>query len=80
MGISAYVQMENTGLWNPRISSSLEEALESMKRFLGLNATDEHDECLQELLQRRFAFKNGRYLWPREARSPLIYWQAGDES
>ena len=74
MGIYAHVQMENTGLWKSRTSDSLEEALHSMKRFLGLNAIGKHDNYLLELLQRRLTLKNGRYIWPPEVRSALVYW------
>ena len=74
MGIFAHVQMENTGLWKSRTSGNLEEALASMKRFLGLNQTDEHDAYLQKLLKRRLTQKNGRYIWPPEVRSALVYW------
>jgi SAM-dependent methyltransferase len=74
MGIYAHVQMENTGLWKSRTSDSLEEALHSMKRFLGLNAIGKHDDYLLELLQRRLTLKNGRYIWPPEVRSALVYW------
>jgi len=61
LGIYANVQMENTGLWKPRTSSSLEEALSNMH--------------LMDLLQRRLVWKDGRYVWPPEVRSALIYWQ-----
>ena len=74
MGIFAHVQMENTGLWKSRTSSSLEEALGSMKRFLGLNTTDEQDDYLWKLLQRRLVLKKGQYIWPPEVRSALVYW------
>ena len=43
LGIYANVQMEDTGLWKPRTSSSLEEALSNMHRFLGLGDSNEHD-------------------------------------
>jgi 2-polyprenyl-3-methyl-5-hydroxy-6-metoxy-1,4-benzoquinol methylase len=75
MEIYAHVQMEDTGLWKPRTSGSLEEALDSMKRFLGLDATAEYDGYLRELLQRRLTLKSGRYGWPREVRSALVYWK-----
>lgn len=78
MGIFAHVQMENTGLWKSRTSGSLEEALHSMKRFLGLNAVDEHDNYLLKLLKRRLTLENGRYIWPPEVRSALVYWQTGE--
>ncbi len=75
IGIYANVLMEDTGLWEPRISSSLEEALSSMKRFMGLNESSEHDEYLMELLRRRLTWKGGKYVWPPEVSSALVYWQ-----
>ena len=75
LGIYANVQMENTGLWKPRTSSSLEEALSNMHRFLGLGDSNEHDAYLMDLLRRRLVWKDGRYVWPPEVRSALIYWQ-----
>ncbi len=75
LGIYANVQMENTGLWKPRTSSSLEEALSTMHRFLGLGDSNEHDAYLMDLLRRRLVWKDGRYVWPPEVRSALIYWQ-----
>lgn len=73
-GIYANVLMENTGLWKPRISSSLEDALSTMHRFLGLNDSGEHDGYLMKLLRRRLVWKNGKYEWPPEVRSALVYW------
>jgi SAM-dependent methyltransferase len=75
LGIYANVQMENTGLWKPRTSASLEEALNDMHRFLGLGESREQDAYLMNLLQRRLVLKNGKYVWPPEVRSALIYWQ-----
>ena len=75
LGIFANVQMENTGLWKPRVSSSLEEALSNMHRFLGLGESREYDDYLMELLRRRLTPKDGQYVWPPEVRSALIYWQ-----
>jgi len=76
-GIYANVLMENTGLWKPRTSSSLEEALGDMRRFLALDDSGEHDGYLMELLQRRLTLKEGKYVWPPEVRSALVYWQVG---
>jgi len=75
IGIYANVLMENTGLWQPRSSSSLEEALASMKHFMGLNESTEHDEYLMDLLRRRLKWAGGKYQWPPEVRSALVYWQ-----
>jgi 2-polyprenyl-3-methyl-5-hydroxy-6-metoxy-1,4-benzoquinol methylase len=78
VGIYANVQMENTGLWKPRTSSSLEEALSNMRRFLGLNESAEYDDYLMGLLRRRLVWKDGQYVWPPEVRSALVYWEVND--
>ena len=74
IGIYANVQLENTGLWKPRTSPSLEDALRDMKRFMDLEETGEQDAYLMDLLRRRLAWKDGRYVWPPEVRSALVYW------
>ncbi len=78
LGIYANVQMENTGLWKPRTSSSPEEALADMHRFLSLDESGEHDAYLMDLLRRRLTWKDGRYVWPQDVRSALVYWQVTD--
>ncbi|MBN1566356.1 MAG: class I SAM-dependent methyltransferase [Acidobacteria bacterium] len=78
LGIYANVQMEDTGLWKPRKSSTLQEALADMRRFLGLEGLDQYDDYLMNLLRRRLVCKDGQYIWPSEVRSALVYWQAGD--
>lgn len=75
LGIFANVLMEDTGYWKPRTSSSLEEALGSMHRFLGLGESREHDAVLMDLLRRRLVPENGGYVWPVEVRSALVYWR-----
>jgi len=74
MGIFANVIMEDTGLWDPWTSSSLEEALAEVKRRLNLPQKSEHDGFLRKLLGRNLSVRNGRYIWPRGVRSALIYW------
>jgi SAM-dependent methyltransferase len=78
MGIYANVLMEDTGLWPPRTSPTMEEALRSMKRFLGLDANSEHDEYIANLLKNRLTLQGGCYVWPREVRSALVYWNVSD--
>jgi len=73
-GIYANVLMENTGLWKPRTSASMDEALLDMRRFLGLGESGEHDQYLRELLRRRLTWIEGSYVWPPEVRSALVYW------
>ncbi len=77
IGIYANVLMENTGLWKPRTSSSLQEALSNMRRYLGLRESGEYDDYLMELLHRRLTLKNGTYVWPPEVQSALVYWRIG---
>jgi len=76
MGIYANVLMEDSGLWEPRTSASLEDALSDMQRHFRLNENGEHDEYLMELLRRRLTWdaSRGQYVWPREVRSALVYW------
>jgi len=78
LGIFANVQMENTGWWKPRTSASIQEALNAMHRFLSLGEPCEHDGYLTDLLQRRLTFKDGRYVWPPDVRSALVYWNVTD--
>jgi 2-polyprenyl-3-methyl-5-hydroxy-6-metoxy-1,4-benzoquinol methylase len=77
MGICANVLMEDTGLWEPRTSANLQDALSDMQRHFGLNGNGEHDEYLMELLRRRLTWhpSRGQYVWPREVRSALVYWR-----
>ncbi len=79
MGIYANVLMEDTGLWEPRTSASLQDALSDMQRHLGLSGNSDHDEYLMELLRRRLVWDASReqYVWPREVQSALVYWQVG---
>jgi SAM-dependent methyltransferase len=76
MGIRANVLFEEAGLWDPRSSTSLEEALGEVKRRLALG-TGEHDAYLLELLRRRLHEEDGRLIWPCDMRSALVYWRPG---
>ena len=78
MGIYANVLMENTGFWKPHVSSNLEDACQRLKRGLGLFGTDAHDEFLMDLLRRRLMWRDGVYIWPKEVRSALVYWDSGN--
>ncbi len=79
LGIYANVIMEDTGLWEPKESATLQDAFRRMKRHFGLNGSSEHDEYLMDLLRRRLKWENGRYLWPPDVRSALVHWQAGEQ-
>lgn len=74
MGIYPSVLMENTGLWDSRISQSLDEALSKLQRHFGSNGSSEYDDFLGALLRRRLIWQGGQYVWPREVRSALVYW------
>lgn len=77
MGIYANVLMENTGYWKPRVSADIADALERLKREMCLAGTDKHDDFLTGLLQRRLLRSGGVYVWPKEVRSALVYWESG---
>lgn len=59
--------------WEPWTSASLEEALADVKRRLVLE-TPLHDEFLRDLLARRLAYRDGRFVWPPATTSALAYW------
>ena len=79
MGICANVLMEDTGLWDPWSSPSLDAALADLKERFGLGASTEHDAFLADLLRRRLVPSEGCYLWPRGVRSELVYWDVERE-
>jgi FkbM family methyltransferase len=76
MGICPNVLMEDTGLWDPWVSASLEDALADVKRRLALEASAEYDDYLRDLLGRRLTKCDDGYAWPRGVRSVLVYWDA----
>jgi hypothetical protein len=77
MGILPNVMMADTGLWDPWISNSLEEALDEIKCRFGLGPVNKYDDFLADLIRRRLIAVNGHYMWPRGIRSALIYWDVG---
>jgi SAM-dependent methyltransferase len=79
MGICAHVRMEDSGLWEPWTSPSLDEALSDIKRRIGLGVTSEHDAFLADLVRRHLTFADGCYRWPRGVRSALIHWDVNVE-
>ena len=74
MGICPNVLMEDTGLWDPWVNASLEDALADVKRRFALEETGEHDAYLRDLLRRRLTKQDDGYAWPRGVRSALVYW------
>jgi len=74
MGIFPHVHMEDTGLWRPWTSPSLEGAFAEVKRKLALPYPSEHDDFLRDLLQRSLTYQDGEYVWPRGIRAALVYW------
>jgi 2-polyprenyl-3-methyl-5-hydroxy-6-metoxy-1,4-benzoquinol methylase len=79
MGIFANVIIEDSGLWDPWTSSSMEEAFTEMKRKLNLSNDTEHDEYLKKLLAEHLLFQDSRYVWPQGVRSALVYWRVGPQ-
>ncbi len=74
MGLFPNVIMEDTGLWDPWSSPSMEEALAEAKRKLGLTEDRGHDAYLHDLLEHHLTFRDGSYSWPRGIRTALVYW------
>jgi SAM-dependent methyltransferase len=74
MGICANVLMEDSGLWEPWVSPSIENALTDVKSRFGLGEHSEYDEWLTDLLKQNLTFQDGHYVWPRGVRSALVWW------
>jgi len=74
MGIFPNVLMEDSGLWDPWASPSIEDAAAEAKRKLGLSETNIHDDFLKELMSCNLTLLEGNYVWPRGMRSVLVYW------
>lgn len=77
MGLAPNVLMETGGLWEAKSSATMDEALARMKRHFGLGDSAEHDAYLLDLLNRRLERRNGGYVWERDMRSALVYWDVG---
>ena len=74
MGVYAHVFMGTLDQWKPWTSASLEEAVAEVKRRLGLASPSEHDPFLRDLIGSRLNWQEGKYVWPREVRPVLMYW------
>ena len=79
MGIFPNVIIENTGLWDPWTSASLDEALATAKSRLGLPRHSEHDRYLGDLVAGNLVYQDGRFVWPRSMRTALVYWTVDSE-
>lgn len=75
MGICANVLFEEPEKRYFIASSSETEAFAELKRRLDLNNSNQYDDYLRDLLQRRLVQQDGQYLWPGSARSALVYWE-----
>jgi SAM-dependent methyltransferase len=78
MGIHANVIMENSGPWEPWVSSNFDEALKMIKEKLGLFNSSKHDDYLSGLLQENLVEQDGSLVWPAGIRSALIHWKTCD--
>jgi 2-polyprenyl-3-methyl-5-hydroxy-6-metoxy-1,4-benzoquinol methylase len=74
MGIFPNVLMEDTGLWDPWASASLDEAFSEAKRRLDVQDTGRYDEYLRNLLSQNLVCREGKVEWPRSIRTMLLHW------
>ena len=79
MGIYPNVMMESPGAWPHWKSTTIEEALNDMKRRFGLGTSPEHDDFLLDLLKNGLTVEEGAYIWPSEVRTALVYWDVHGE-
>jgi len=74
MGVYPSVLMGKAGQWDPWSNASFEDAVAETKRRFRLPSPSEHDAYLEALLKNRLTLRDGKYFWPSEVRSALIYW------
>ena len=75
MGVYGSVLMGRPGQWEPWSNASFEEAMAETRRRFKVSSSSEHDAFLGEMLKSRLTYRDGRYYWPSEVRSALIYWE-----
>ncbi len=74
MGMFPNVLMEDKGLWPPWTNDSFNGALDEFRARFGVAEGTAQDVYLRELLKNRLKEVNGRYVWPVEVRTALVYW------
>jgi len=75
IGLYPHVLMGDPDQWPPWTSASYEDALAEIKRRFALESRPDHDAFLLDLLKSRLTFRDGKYVWPLEVRSALVYWK-----
>jgi SAM-dependent methyltransferase len=74
MGMFPNVLMEEKGMWPRWTNKNFEEAFERIKSRFGLEKDSEHDPFLRALLKEHLEEKDGKFQWPSELRTGLVYW------
>ena len=69
---SAMVDPSPWGIWR---STSLDAALDDVKRRLAIVGDPTHDAFLRDLLARRLTRIGDEYVWPASVCSALVYWE-----
>ena len=74
MGIQPNVLMENMLQSRSKEYEHLDEALFKLKKKFGLTNNSTHDDFFIDLLKRKLIYVSGKYVWPVESRTALVYW------
>jgi SAM-dependent methyltransferase len=74
MGIFPNVLIEDTGLWSPWTNETLDEAIQDVKRKMGIPGTNRYDDFLNKILTENLEQVDGKVIWPRGIKSALVYW------
>jgi precorrin-6B methylase 2 len=74
MGISPNVIVDHSRFWPPWTHPSLEEALKELFARFNVQETSPEGDVLRNIVESRLTYRNGRYVWPAEVRSAMIYW------
>ena len=75
MGMYPSVLMEGEGLWPAWTNESFDAALDEIRARFGVTEGTEPDVFLRDLLENSLNEVDGRYVWPVEVRTALVYWE-----
>jgi len=74
MGIQPNVLMEDMLQSRSREYEHPDEALFKLKKKFGLKNDSTHDDFFKDLLNSRLTYSSGKYVWPVESQTALVYW------
>jgi len=79
MDIQPNVLMESMPQSRSREYEDIDEALKKLKKKFGLKNNRTHDDFFKDLLNNKLRYISGKYVWPVETRTALVYWDVREQ-